>query len=147
MTGEPRLLIPAMGRLYEALAPVTEPLIRLCAGLSMAAHGYLILFGARDANIAFFAQAGFHPAAFWATAAGITQFCGGLCLAAGLLTRLAAVPVLVFLLVAIQFHAANGFYWNKLGIEYPLFWAIAVLHFLVRGGGRWSLDHAIGREF
>ena len=146
MTGEPRLLIPALGRLYEALAPVTEPLIRLCAGLSMAAHGYLILFGARDANIAFFAQAGFHPAAFWATAAGITQFCGGLCLAAGLLTRLVAAPVLVFLLVAIQFHAANGFYWNKLGVEYPLFWAIVVFHFLVRGGGRWSLDRAIGRE-
>jgi len=146
MSGEPRLLIPALGGLYRALAPVTELLIRLCAGLSMAAHGYLILFGAREANIAFFAQAGFHPAAFWTIVTGAAQFFGGLCLAAGLLTRLAAVPVLLFLLVAIQFHAPNGFAWNKLGFEYPLFWAIVVFHFLVRGGGRWSLDRAIGKE-
>ena len=32
------------------------------------------------------------------------------------------------------------------GIEYPLFWSIVVFHFLVRGGGRWSLDAAVGRE-
>jgi putative oxidoreductase len=146
MTDEPRLLIPALGGLYNRLAPWTEPLIRLCAGLSMAAHGYVILFGAREANIAFFEQAGFHPAAFWTIVTGATQFFGGLCLAAGLLTRLAAVPVLVFLLVAIKFHAGNGFFWNYLGFEYPLFWAIVVFHFLVRGGGRWSIDRAIGRE-
>lgn len=146
MTGEPRLLIPALGGFYSRLAPLTEPLIRLCAGLSMAVHGYVILFAARDANIAFFAEAGFHPAAFWTIATGLTQFFGGLCLALGLLTRLAAVPVLVFLLVAIKFHAPNGFLWNKLGFEYPLFWAIVVLHFLVRGGGRWSLDRVLGRE-
>ncbi len=146
MSDEPRLLIPALGGLYSRLTPLTEPLIRLCAGLSMAVHGYVILFAARDANIAFFAQAGFHPAAFWTIAAGLTQFGGGLCLALGLLTRLAAVPVLVFLLVALKFHAPNGFLWNELGFEYPLFWAIVVLHFLVRGGGRWSVDHAFGRE-
>jgi putative oxidoreductase len=146
MNGEPRLLIPALGGLYSTVAPITEPLIRLCAGLSMAAHGYLILFAARDANIAFFAQAGFHPAVFWTIVTGATQFLGGLCLAAGLLTRLAAVPVLIFLLVAIKFHAPNGFAWNNLGFEYPLFWSIVVFHFLVRGGGRWSLDRAIGRE-
>jgi len=27
-----------------------------------------------------------------------------------------------------------------------LFWAIVVFHFLIRGGGRWSLDAMIGRE-
>lgn len=146
MGGEPRLLIPALGGLYAAMAPFTEPLIRLCAGLSMAVHGYLIVFGAREANIAFFAQAGFHPAALWSIVTGLTQLIGGLCLAAGLITRVAAVPVLAFLVVAIQFHAPNGFAWNQLGFEYPLFWAIVVFHFLVHGGGRWSLDRAIGRE-
>ncbi len=49
-------------------------------------------------------------------------------------------------MVAIKFHAVNGFYWNNLGFEYPLFWALVVLHFLVRGGGRFSLDRLIGRE-
>jgi len=27
-----------------------------------------------------------------------------------------------------------------------LFWSIVVLHFLVRGGGAWSLDAMVGRE-
>lgn len=147
MADTPRLVIPALGGLYRTLAPVTEVLIRLCAGLSLAAHGYPKLFGATAANAAFFEQAGFHPPLFWAVLTGLTEFGGGLCLALGFLTRLAAVPVLVFLLVAVKFHAANGFYWNNLGFEYPLFWALVVFHFLVRGGGRWSLDRAIGREF
>lgn len=146
MPDQPRLLIPALGPLYRALAPVTETLVRLCAGLSLAAHGYPKLFGETAANAAFFEQAGFHPALFWTILTGLTEFGGGLCLAFGFLTRLAALPVLVFLMVAVNFHAANGFYWNKLGFEYPLFWALVVLHVLVRGGGRWSVDRVIGRE-
>lgn len=141
-----RLLIPVLGRVYGALAPVTEPLIRAVAGLSLAAHGFPKLFGATAANVAFFEQAGFHPALFWTLLTGSTELFGGLCLAAGLLTRLAAAPILVFLLAAVSFHAPNGFYWNELGFEYPLFWSIVVFHFLVRGGGPWSLDAMIGRE-
>jgi putative oxidoreductase len=147
MSDETRLVIPAVGGLYRAVMPVTEVLIRLCAGLSLAAHGYPKLFGATAANAAFFEQAGFHPPLLWTILTGSTEFFGGLCLALGLLTRPAAVPVLVFLLVAVKFHAANGFYWNNLGFEYPLLWSLVVFHFLVRGGGRWSLDRAIGREF
>lgn len=146
MSSSPRLIVPALGRVYGALAPVTEPAIRAMAGLSLAAHGYLQLFGAPAANVAFFEKAGFHPAVFWNVLSGCTEFFGGLCLAAGLLTRVVAVPILLFLLVAVLFHAPNGFYWNRLGFEYPLFWAIVVFHFLVRGGGAWSLDAVIGRE-
>jgi putative oxidoreductase len=146
MSAEARLLIPALGGFYRALAPVTEAVVRLCAGLSLAAHGFPKLFGATAANVAFFEQAGFQPALFWVILTGLTEFGGGLCLAFGFLTRLAAVPILVFLAVAVSFHAANGFYWNQLGFEYPLFWALVVLHFLVRGGGPYSVDRLIGRE-
>ena len=146
MSEPSRLVIPALGPVYRALTPVTETLVRMCAGLSLAAHGYPKLFGATAVNAAFFEQAGSHPALFWTILTGLTEFGGGLCLAFGFLTRLAAVPVLVFLLVAVKFHAANGFYWNQLGFEYPLFWALVVVHFLVRGGGRWSADRFIGRE-
>ncbi len=146
MPDRPRLLIPALGPLYRALAPVTGTLVRVCAGLSLAAHGFPKLFGGTASNAAFFEQAGFHPALFWTILTGLTEFGGGLCLALGFLTRLAAVPVLVFLLVAVSFHAANGFYWNNLGFEYPLFWALVVLHIMMRGGGPWSIDRIIGRE-
>jgi len=40
-----RLLIPPLGVIYRTFAPITEPLIRVVAGGSLAMHGYTILFG------------------------------------------------------------------------------------------------------
>jgi putative oxidoreductase len=147
MTDAPRLVMPALGGLYRALAPVTEVLIRLIAGLSLVAHGYPKLFVNPAGNAAFFEQAGFEPGMFWAIVVGATETFGGLCLAAGFLTRLVCVPILIFLATAITYHWQFGYYWNARGIEFPLFWSTVVLHFLARGGGPWSLDARLGREF
>jgi len=124
----------------RTLAPFTEPLIRIYAGLALVSHGYPKLFGATAANVAFFETAGFRPSLLWTILVGLTEVGGGLCLALGLFTRAVAVPILIFLLTAVVYHSRFGFYWNARGFEYPLFWAIVVLHFFMRGGGRWSLD-------
>jgi len=146
MSETQRLAIPALGGLYRALAPVTEPLIRVVAGVSLASHGYPKLFGNTAAQAEFFTKAGFEPGLFWAILVGIVEFFGGICLALGLATRVVAVPILIFLATAVSYHSQFGFYWNIRGFEYPLFWAIVVLHFLVRGGGPCSIDAKIGRE-
>ena len=63
------------------------------------------------------------------------------------LIRVVAAPIIGFLAIAIvTYHWQFGFAWENRGIEYPLFWSIVVLHFLVRGGGPWSVDALIGRE-
>ena len=147
MAQPPKLVVPALGGVYRALAPVTELLIRLIAGLSLVSHGYPKLFVDPEGNADFFEQAGFTPGLFWSILTGATETFGGLCLAAGFLTRLVCVPILIFLMTAISYHWPNGFYWNARGIEYPLFWSLVVLHFLVRGGGPWSVDAKLGREF
>jgi putative oxidoreductase len=136
-----------LGPLYRALGPATEPLIRVAVGLSLAAHGYPKLFVNPAGNAAFFEQAGFSPGIFWAILVGLTETVGGLCFAAGFLTRLVSVPILIFLLTAIHYHMQFGFYWNLRGIEYPLVLSLMMLHFLVRGGGAWSVDAKLGREF
>jgi putative oxidoreductase len=146
MNGTQRLVIPALGPVYRAFAPITEPLIRLVSGLSLAAHGYAILSGNHEAFATFFEKAGFRPGLFWAILCGWVQFGCGLAFAFGFLTRLVAVPILVFLATALIYHWQFGFYWDIRGFEYPLFWAIVTFHFLVHGGGPWSLDAAIGRE-
>ena len=146
MTGTARLLIPALGNVYRALAPFTELAVRLCAGLSLAVHGYTILFGDHERFAEFFEDAGFAPGLFWTIVVGLVQFVGGLAFALGLLTRLVAVPILLFLLTAISYHWQFGFYWDIKGYEYPLFWALVTLHFFARGGGPYSLDALIGRE-
>jgi putative oxidoreductase len=142
-----RLLIPPLGVIYRTFAPITEPLIRVVAGGSLAMHGYPILFGNIAAAAKFLESADFENGLFWAYVVGVVEFVCGLCLALGFLTRLVAAPIIGFLIIAIvTYHWQFGFAWENRGIEYPLFWSIVVLHFLVRGGGPWSLDALIGRE-
>ena len=141
-----RLVVPALGNFYCSLAPYTEALIRLVAGLSFVPHGWPKLFVNPTASAAFLEKSGYQPGMFWAILLGMTEVFGGLLLAAGLFTRLACVPILIFLLTAIAFHWPNGFVWNNRGFEYPLFWAIVVFHFLINGGGRYSLDAQLPKE-
>jgi putative oxidoreductase len=141
------LLIPPLGRLYDLFRPITEPLIRLIAGGALAWHGQQILFGGIEGTAQFFESVGFEDGLVLAWVVGFLELVCGLCLAVGLATRLAAGPIIVFLIVAIvTYHWEFGFNWENRGIEYPLFWAIVVFHFLVHGGGRYSLDARIGRE-
>jgi putative oxidoreductase len=142
-----RLLIPPFGRIYDTFRPITELLIRLMAGGALAFHGYQILFGNIEGAGRFFESLGLEDGLFWAWVVGILEFGGGLLLALGLLTRIAAGAIIVFLAVAIViYHWPFGFNWEARGIEYPLFWAIVAFHFLIHGGGRFSLDALIGRE-
>ena len=142
-----KLLISPLGRIYDTFRPITELLIRLMAGGSLAFHGYQILFGNIEGAGRFFESLGFDNGLLWAWVVGILEFGGGLLLALGLLTRIAAAAIVVFLVVAIVvYHWPFGFNWEARGIEYPLFWAIVVFHFLIHGGGRFSLDALLGRE-
>ena len=67
MQHQPRLIIPALGVVYRTVAPVTEPLIRVVAGGSLAMHGYPILFGNIGGAAKFLESAGFENGLFWAT--------------------------------------------------------------------------------
>ena len=80
--------------------------------------------------------------------AGLIEFFGGLMLAAGFMTRpIAALVFGMMAVAAIQVHLTLGFFWTNGGFEYPLFWGLTALSFVLRGGGRYSLDALIGREF
>lgn len=142
-------IIPAFAPIQQALSPLVDPVLRIATGLILVPHGAQKLFGwfggyGLEATGQYFESIGF-PA--WAAlAVGLTEFVGGLLLAAGLLTRVAAGFIAGFLLVAVTQHLPAGFFWNEGGIEYPLLWTLLALSFVVRGGGRFSLDRVIGRE-
>jgi uncharacterized membrane protein YphA (DoxX/SURF4 family) len=66
-------------------------------------------------------------------------------LALGLFTRLAALPIFIFLALSAAAHGKrDGYFWTVHGAEYPLVWAMIALFFLVNGGGPLSLDRALG---
>jgi putative oxidoreductase len=159
MTETTALIFPALGSVYQALAPWAELLLRLSVGLAMVPHGLRNTFGfwpttgVRSHNLTELAQQldddGYRPGKFWALAISILQLVGGPLLALGLFTRPAALATLIFLIVAnYERWRVGGYFWNKLGLEYTLMWTIGALYFLVHGGGALSLDHLlIGREF
>lgn len=145
-------VVPAVSALTGALSPVAEPLVRVAAGLMLVPHGAQKLFGwfggyGIEATGQFFATKLGLPAGL-ALLAGLIEFAGGLALAAGLLTRPVAALVAGLMAVAVvQVHLGAGFFWTSGGFEYPLLWGIVALSFAIRGGGRYSLDAVIGREF
>ena len=101
-----------------------------------------------DKFIASLAGQGFPAPTIMAWLVALTEFVGGALLAVGFLTRPAAAAVFIFMMVAaFVAHFPNGFFWTSRGFEYPLMWGIAALFFLIRGGGPYSVDRAIGREF
>jgi putative oxidoreductase len=115
-------------------------------------HGAQKLFGwfggyGLEATGQFFATKLGLPASM-ALLAGIIEFFGGLALAVGFLTRPAAALVVGLMTVAVfSIHLPAGFFWTAGGFEYPAFWAIVALSYVVRGGGKYSVDALIGREF
>jgi putative oxidoreductase len=153
------LVFPSLGPLYQALAPWAEALLRVATGLALVPHalrntfGFFPNTGVRSHNLTQLAaqldRDGWRPGTFWAPAISATQLICGPLLALGLFTRLAAVPIVIFLIVTnVERWRVGKYFWNQLGLEYTLMWTVAVLYFLVNGGGAISLDHLlVGREF
>ena len=147
----PRPLIPALRPLQNALAPIGEPLVRAATGLFLMPHGAQKLFGwfggqGVDESGTFFITVYSLPG-YLALIAGLIEFFGGLALALGFATRIAAGMIAVMMAVAvIEVRWTNGFFWTESGFEYPLLWGILAFSFLLRGGGRYSLDSALGAE-
>jgi putative oxidoreductase len=84
---------------------------------------------------------------FWGTLIGITEVTAGILLAIGLYTRLAALAIAIFMVNAVYFTSnVGGFFWTKGGSEYSLLILAVAIYFLIRGGGPYSVDHAIGWE-
>ncbi len=146
------LVIPALKPVYVSLSGLSEALVRVAAGAFLVPHGAQKLFGAfggygLEATGQYFqTQLGFANGSLAALSAGSVEFFGGLLLALGLFTRLSAGALAVFLAVAASMHLGGSFFWTEGGWEYPVFWAVVVLMFVVRGGGQYSLDRLIGRE-
>jgi putative oxidoreductase len=144
-------IVPVFASITETLSPLAEPLLRAAAGLLLVPHGAQKLFGwfggyGIDATGQFFATKLGLPASF-ALIAGMIEVFGGLFLAFGLATRAVATLVVALMAVAVvHVHLAAGFFWTSGGYEYPLLWGIVALTFVIRGGGRYSLDALIGRE-
>ncbi len=146
------LYVPAMAPVYETIQGYAYPLMRFATGMFLVPHGMQKLFemfgGNRAGTAAFFSKVGLEPALPLVYVTGCVEFFCGLAIAIGLFTRVAAAGAFIMLTVAwYTVHLANGFFWTKAGIEYPLLWSILMVVIFMRGGGKLSVDERIGKEF
>lgn len=120
-------------------------LIRLTVGLIMAGHGAQKLFGlfggdGLTATSEGFAALGYQPGKVYAVIGGGSEFLGGLGLALGLFTPLAAAAVIGVMINAMATVTAAHGLWLPAGLEYNLVLAVAALAVAAIGPGKLSLD-------
>ena len=65
----------------------------------------------------------------------------------GLFTRPAALSIVIFMIFSIHFTSAKGFFWANGGMEYSILILLVALVFMIRGGGEYSLDKSMAKEF
>jgi putative oxidoreductase len=125
-------------------------IIRVVVGLALAAHGSQKLFGwfgggGLEGTQGMMDHLGFRPARLWGSIAAVSEFGGGLLLAAGLLSPLGSLAIAAAMLTAVlAVHLPNGFWNSKGGFELPLVNLAAAAGVAVAGPGRYSVDALLG---
>ena len=127
--------------------------IRVVVGLIVAAHGAQKVFG-------WWGGPGFagwtgalksmriRPALPWAVASAASEVLGGVAVAVGFLTPLAAFGIVASQLVAVALiHIPHGFWVSKGGFEFNLSIVAAMLAVALAGPGAYSLDRLFGINF
>jgi putative oxidoreductase len=128
-------------------------IVRLAVGLTFAAHGAQKVLG-WWAGPGFagwtgaMSRMGLRPAPLWAALSSGVELVGGLLLAMGFLTPVAAALLVAqSVYIVLRVHRPKGF-WNKNGgIEFPLQLLAGSLLIAASGPGAIAVDPAAGLEF
>lgn len=118
-------------------------LLRVCIAAFMMVHGYQKLgWLTAGGEIQFGDPIGLGAAASLYLAVFAEFFCS-IFLLFGFATRLAIIPLIITMLVAVFIvHAADGFDKKEMGLHY----LVVYFFLLVSGPGKYSVDHLISRS-
>src|SRR5688572_21778127 len=136
--------------LNQRLVPVAYAFARIWFALLILPSGYEKVFHDGAARIAAgnVLKTGFYPPMFWAWVVALLEFFGMLLLAAGLLTRpIAFMFAIEMAVIAVTIQMPNGYFWTSRGAEFALVLFFVCVAFVIGGGGRYSLDRRLGKEF
>ena len=147
-----RVSVPAGPAVRHTVTPKSSAsdggllLIRLTFGLLMAGHGAQKLFGlfggkGLTATGQGFAALGYHPGKVFAAICVLSECLGGLGLALGLFTPLAAAALIGVMINAMAtVTGSHGLWDTDGGVEYSVCIAIVALAVALIGPGRLALD-------
>ena len=119
-------------------------ILRVAAGLTMAAHGWQKVFVYGFSGVAgSFGQMGVPMADILGPIVAVLELVGGIALALGLFTRIVAVLLAADMLGAVLLvHLPNGFFAPK-GAEFTLLLLGIYIAFSITGAGSIAVDSAI----
>ena len=143
-----RSYFPFLEKLYAILEPLAYPLVRVSLGAILIPHGYDKIFhggyvnAARNAVFQIFGEP-----MIGAYFIGLLEFFGGLMLIAGLFTRVIAAGVFIQMMVISFVVLWPNWGWSNRGMEFALFMGLIALAIAFRGGGAYSLDAKMKKEF
>lgn len=142
---ETKLVVTALAPVYRFTEAWSWPFVRAICGLMLVRHGI-----PKFTNPAFATAVaktigglGFVPPHAWFWFIALLETVGGVMLALGLFTRPLALMIAIEMLIisfGVLLPAGRPY-------ELTLMWALIAFAIAWRGGGRYSLDHAIGKEF
>jgi putative oxidoreductase len=146
---EPKFIFPALGGLYQRFSPFSYAFMRFATGAVLVPHGVQKILNTPISKFAPNIAAKGLP--FAEALAYLTYFAESVaaaCLAIGLLTRIAAAMIGIEMLVIVVFFQWQfGYFWTARGYEYALLWLLLCIAIFFKGGGRYSIDRIIGKEF
>jgi putative oxidoreductase len=141
----------ALQKSLEARLPqLGYALARVWFALLILPSGYEKVFADGASRIAAgnVLKTGFYPPLFWAWLVALLEFVGMILLALGLGTRVIALMMAIELgVIVLTIQMPNGYFWTARGTEFALVLFLVCLAFVLGGGGRYSLDRRLGREF
>jgi putative oxidoreductase len=143
-----RLIFPGLARFYELGAPYAYSFMRFATGAVLVPHGVQkVLHSPISRYTEIIGGKGVPFPELFAYLVYFTESVAAICLAIGLLTRVAATMIWIEMLVIIVvFQWQFGYFWTNRGYEYALLWLLLCTALIFRGGGRYSVDHWIGKE-
>jgi putative oxidoreductase len=132
---------------YRPFESLSYAFIRFCTGALIVPHGIDRLFHSGSHT-----ELGGFLNSLGPSVVGTFELVGGIFLALGLLTRpIALLFAIEWIFIAITgaMGLKPGTSWLMLGAtpHYPAFVAALCIAFILRGGGRYSLDWLLGKEF
>ena len=121
--------------------------LRVVLGITFIMHGgqKLFVYGF-DGVTGAFGQMGIPAPGFFGPFVGVVEFFGGIAIALGLLTRVAALGVGSTMVVALlTVHLKQGFF-NPGGVEFPLALLASAIALVIAGAGAYSVDAVIAKR-
>jgi uncharacterized membrane protein YphA (DoxX/SURF4 family) len=138
-------------RLLATQAPAAVVLVRLIVGAVFLSEGIQKFLFSGDLGVGRFMKIGLPAPEFLAPFVGTFEIACGILLLVGLLTRAAAVPLIVVMLVSISTTKVpilmdKGFW--AMAHEARTDWSMLLgsIYLLIVGAGAWSLDVVLARR-